>query len=238
MRKHSTIRHAGFSLVAGTLLALPIGPLAHAAHALCADPRGPAYCTNNGQVTWSTAERVPWSTPGSDKFAPPSSRTPATAAPASAPASQPSQANISVDPSEASVGDSITVSGTGLAPGQSVWVNLAQSKLGATELKTVDGSKPQVADDGTLTSTLDLPDMPDWAVGEVSICVGGLTTKTVCSPFTFHGSATADADGAASGAGVTGTQCWSCAVVQNNADRTWGVYNSGSGYREYHGARP
>jgi len=52
-------RQATALVLSGVLLALPLGPLAQVASAQCADPRGNSYCTNGGQVTFSSPPSQP-----------------------------------------------------------------------------------------------------------------------------------------------------------------------------------
>ena len=140
----------------------------------CADPRGDTYCPQ---------------TPGCVAAGPSADPALQSNAPAAGP-----NAGISVDPPAASSGTTITVTGQGLGPNRSVWINLAGMtsttglSIGAKQLATPDGSTPTTGADGSLSTTLLVPNLPSWTAGSMNICVLNATAQPVCTPFTLQGS--------------------------------------------------
>jgi hypothetical protein len=136
-----TIAASSLVLV-GSSLTVPL------ASAQCADPRGNSYCSNNGQVTFSPPpnssqpSNVPCADPRGNAYCQSNAsnasaaqqgvpQTGVTAPPAgNNPAVQPnapatSNASVSVDPPAAPAGSTITITGSGLGPNRSAWVNLS-----------------------------------------------------------------------------------------------------------------
>jgi hypothetical protein len=118
------------------LLAIPLGPASQVASAVCADPRGPAYCTNDGLVTFPTP--VPPSPPTAPCADPRGAAYCSNGGQVSAPNPNPGQAN----PTTSSIANNTTNS-TGaanattsaavpVAPGLSVQVNPPAGGVGDT----------------------------------------------------------------------------------------------------------
>ncbi len=213
------------------LLSVLVGPTSTAL-AQCADPRGNAYCTNNGQVTTQnptggqvntqnptggqvntqnpTGGQVNTQNPtgGQVTFNPPPSapvnappaqpqppQSPSTTAP-SGPA--PAAGNqgfangaLSVDPSAAAAGETVTVTVTGLPAGTGFVVNLGQLKTltgndaPAKNMQSADGARLNVGPDGSFTGSFVVPTVPDQVAPQASVCAAVLGRASYCVPFSL-----------------------------------------------------
>jgi len=150
---------------------------------------------------------------------------------------------LSISPAAAPVGATVRVSGEGLNPrgrvSPDVYVNLV-SPGGALAMPAAPASAVRTTANGSLAASFIVPKA---AGGQQSICIVGQVGPSgqgsICAPFTVLGGDAAPAADSATPRGSTAsTQCYSCQVISNDAARRWGVYNSGTGKYEYHGAQP
>jgi hypothetical protein len=111
-------------------------------------------------------------------------------------------------------------------------------------MPTADGAALQADGQGNFSGTFTVPAVPDFIDPQGSVCAVILGSASYCTPLSLQsvglgadGQPTVDPGaGAVDGTGTT--FCYSCGVLANDDARRYGVYNSGSGNREYNGARP
>jgi hypothetical protein len=201
-------------ILAAMLLLSALGA-AQVANAQCADPRGNAYCSGAGQVTFSpppagqSPANLPCADPRGNAYCqsnpssqnaqggqviapaqPPSTGT-GVSNPSNSPAVQsnaPAAANasLSIDPPVAPAGASVTVTGQGFGAARSASVNLSNMvSTGGLNLGAKQLATINTAADGSLSTTVTIPSVPSWTAGQANICVINASAQPVCAPFTL-----------------------------------------------------
>jgi len=166
--------------------------LAPGARCIGADGLGNPACSTSGQVTNTPPAGPAQTSPqpvqgGAQPTSPTSHGSPCDSNPANQPnAPAAPGATISIDPSVAPAGASVTITGQGLGGSRCAAVSLSKMMsttglpLGAQQLTTV-----ATAADGTVSAALVIPSVAGWTAGQAAICLIYATAQPVCTPFTL-----------------------------------------------------